>query len=137
MIEPTSPDHAVAMAAIHEAAFPQAPWDATTFAVLLSQPGVFGFADAQGGMILARIAADEAEILTIGVTARRLGLGRGLLAAAIAAARAKGAAAMFLEVARGNEPARALYAAAGFAEVGARPGYYADGADAVVLRLDL
>jgi ribosomal protein S18 acetylase RimI-like enzyme len=48
-----------------------------------------------------------------------------------------GAVAMFLEVAAGNFPARGLYEAAGFAKAGVRPGYYADGGDAVVLRLGL
>jgi ribosomal-protein-alanine N-acetyltransferase len=56
---------------------------------------------------------------------------------ALAAARARGAAAMFLEVAAGNTPALALYAREGFAEVGRRRRYYADGADALVLRRDL
>jgi ribosomal-protein-alanine N-acetyltransferase len=42
-----------------------------------------------------------------------------------------------LEVSANNEAARALYARAGFVEVGRRPRYYASGADALVLRLDL
>jgi ribosomal-protein-alanine N-acetyltransferase len=49
----------------------------------------------------------------------------------------RGAAAMFLEVSDRNLPARALYAAAGFAEVGRRRRYYADGSDALVLRRGL
>jgi ribosomal-protein-alanine N-acetyltransferase len=44
---------------------------------------------------------------------------------------------MFLEVAEANAAARALYAAAGFAEVGRRRRYYADGGDALVLRRGL
>ncbi|MEN0075727.1 MAG: ribosomal-protein-alanine acetyltransferase, partial [Paracraurococcus sp.] len=60
-----------------------------------------------------------------------------LLAAALAGAAAPGAAAMFLEVAAGNAPAQALYAGQGFAEVGRRRRYYADGSDALVLRRDL
>ena len=36
-----------------------------------------------------------------------------------------------LEVRDGNTAARALYATAGFAPVGRRPRYYADGEDAV------
>jgi len=131
------PHHAAVFAAIHAAAFADEPWDAESFAVLLGQPGVFGLLDERGGMILCRVVADEAEILTIGVTARRRGLGRALLAAGIEHARAMGAVAMFLEVAAGNLAARGLYAAAGFAEVGVRRGYYADGGDAVVLRLGL
>jgi ribosomal-protein-alanine N-acetyltransferase len=105
--------------------------------VLLGQPGVSGFIDTGGGLLLLRVAADEAEILTIGVTARRRGIGRRLLAQAIASARAAGATAMFLEVAADNKAANALYAGAGFIQVGERRGYYPDGGDALVLRLDI
>jgi ribosomal-protein-alanine N-acetyltransferase len=89
--------------------------------------------------LLARVAADEAEILTIGVApeARRLGVGRGLLAAAMRRAASAGAAAMFLEVASTNTPARALYENAGFVRVGRRARYYPNGGDALVLRADL
>jgi ribosomal-protein-alanine N-acetyltransferase len=85
--------------------------------------------------LLLRVAADEAEILTIGVTARRLGVGRALLVAGVEKVRALGAAKMFLEVAADNAAARGFYAQAGFVEVGRRPNYYANGADALVLRL--
>ena len=44
---------------------------------------------------------------------------------------------MFLEVATGNAAALALYARAGFVEVGRRRRYYADLADALVLRARL
>jgi ribosomal-protein-alanine N-acetyltransferase len=40
---------------------------------------------------------------------------------------------MFLEVAADNTAARALYAAAGYQQVGQRRGYYAGGIDALVL----
>lgn len=125
--------HAEAMAAIHDAAFPQAPWPADSFAVLLGQPGVFGFIDERGGVLLLRVAADEAEILTIGVTMRRKGIGRALMLAAMAQARAAGALAMHLEVAAANEAARGLYAALDFSAAGTRRAYYADGGDAVIL----
>jgi ribosomal-protein-alanine N-acetyltransferase len=134
---PALPIHAAAMAAVHAEVFPEAPWPADHFAVLLGQPGVSGFIDTGGGLLLLRVAADEAEILTIGVTARRRGIGRRLLAQAIASARAAGATAMFLEVAADNKAANALYAGAGFVQVGERRGYYPDGGDALVLRLDI
>jgi ribosomal-protein-alanine N-acetyltransferase len=44
---------------------------------------------------------------------------------------------MFLEVAADNKAANALYAGAGFVQVGERRGYYPDGGDALVLRLDI
>jgi ribosomal-protein-alanine N-acetyltransferase len=50
---------------------------------------------------------------------------------------ALGVGRIFLEVEEGNRPALRLYARAGFTEVGRRPGYYAGGAAALVLRRDL
>ncbi|MEM6487878.1 MAG: GNAT family N-acetyltransferase [Pseudomonadota bacterium] len=95
------------------------------------------------GLLIMQMAADQAEILTVGVrpAARRRGLGRDLLQAAEALARTRRMAAMFLEVAVDNAPARALYAAAGWETVGGRRAYYlrSDGArvDALVLRRTL
>jgi ribosomal-protein-alanine N-acetyltransferase len=42
-----------------------------------------------------------------------------------------------LEVATGNTAAQALYARAGFTDVGLRRRYYADGSDALVMRVNL
>lgn len=83
-----------------------------------------------------RVLADEAEILTVGVvpTARRQGLARQLVAALLDAARAGGAAQIYLEVRVDNAAARALYLTEGFAEIGVRRGYYDHGRiDAVVM----
>jgi ribosomal-protein-alanine N-acetyltransferase len=90
-------------------------------------------------MILIRVAADEAEILTLAVApeARRTGLGRALLDAACEAARAAGAVRLFLEVSATNQAARALYDAAGFQQIGRRRRYYADGSDALTMSLTL
>jgi ribosomal-protein-alanine N-acetyltransferase len=134
------PAHAAAMAAIHGAAFPPGQrWGADAMALELELPGVFALLDPRGGIVMARIAADEAEILTLAVQpeARRCGIGRALLEAAAALAAEHGAASLFLEVALRNAAARALYGAAGFVEVGARRRYYADGDDALVMRRDL
>ena len=128
------------LAALHAASFPD-PWDAAAIAALLATPGTFAFSDPEG-FVLARIAGDEAEILTLAVAprARGRGLGRALLQAAIARARQLGAVAMFLEVGVDNPAALALYSGLGFARVGARKAYYAAGhgsGDALVLRLPL
>jgi [ribosomal protein S18]-alanine N-acetyltransferase len=128
--------HAAAMATIHASAFPPgARWGEEAFAAQLGLPGVFGLIDPEGGIVLARVVAEEAEVLTLAVAAavQRRGLGRGLLAAAMAEARGAGARRILLEVSAKNEAARALYAGAGFGEVGRRPRYYADGSDALVL----
>jgi ribosomal-protein-alanine N-acetyltransferase len=131
---------APALAVLHAAAFPpEEAWGPDAIRLMLEMPGAFGLHLPGQGFILARVAAEEAEILTFAVApaARRGGHGGALLAAAMAGALARGAGAMFLEVSERNAAARALYAAAGFAEVGRRRRYYADGADALVLRRSL
>jgi ribosomal-protein-alanine N-acetyltransferase len=125
------------MAAIHAAAFPDDPWAPESFATLLGQPGVTGFIDPRGGILLLRVAADEAEILTIGVTARRRGLGTALMRAAIDKAKTLGASALHLEAAAGNLATLEFYKSLGFAATGRRPRYYANGDDAVTLSLPL
>jgi ribosomal-protein-alanine N-acetyltransferase len=129
--------HAAALAEIHAAAFPpRERWGADAMALQLALPGVIALLDPRGAMIMARIAADEAEILTLAVhpDARRQGIARTLLAEAANLVAAHGAKALFLEVALRNTAARALYTEAGFLEVGRRRRYYADGDDALVMR---
>jgi ribosomal-protein-alanine N-acetyltransferase len=128
------------MAAIHAAAFPpKETWGRDVFSLQLDLPGVFGLLHPAGGMILARVAADEAEILTIAVTpeARRGGIGASLLSAAMSRAATMGAITVFLEVSVVNTAAFALYAKAGFTMVGKRRHYYADNTDALVMRCDV
>lgn len=87
-----------------------------------------------------RVVADEAEILTVGVipAARRQGIARRLIAALLDAAKARGAAVVFLEVRVDNPGARALYESLGFDEIGVRRGYYDAGrVDAVTMRKDV
>jgi ribosomal-protein-alanine N-acetyltransferase len=128
------------MADIHRAAFPRAEaWSRDVMILQLDLPTTFGFVHPAGGMILARAAADESEILTVAVyaTLRRHGLASALLRAAMARAAELGSVSMFLEVAVTNHPARALYEAHGFTETGLRRRYYADGTDALILRSTL
>ncbi len=139
-VEAAHASQAEALSAIHRAAFPpREVWGGDAIALQLVMPGTFGLVEVRGGMLLARVAADEAEVLTLAVlpALRRQGLGRALLQAAMAEARRRGAAAMTLEVAVDNVPARDLYQRAGFTQVGRRRRYYASGADALVLRAAL
>lgn len=122
-------------------------WTRQDIAGLLASPGTTGFlVEAKAGDIgvaIARIAADEAELLTVAVSPRhrRQGAGRRLLAAVIEWAGWAGARTLFLEVGFDNPAARRLYQSLGFAEVGRRAAYYArvEGppADAIVMRLTL
>lgn len=122
-------------------------WTRQDIAELVASPGVSGvFLLSNGkeiGFALWRVAADEAELLTIAIDAghRRRGAGRALLEAVIDRARASGAAALFLEVGADNPAACSLYEQKDFHTVGRRGGYYRRGdrgaADALVMRLEL
>lgn len=130
------PGAATVLAALHARSFPaEERWTASAFAGLLALPGCGGLLDPTGGFVLGRVAADEAEILTLAVLPerRRRGLGRALLAGWQAEAVRRGASRLFLEVAADNVAAQALYAACQFTEVGRRRRYYPGGGDALVL----
>jgi ribosomal-protein-alanine N-acetyltransferase len=136
MIQRAGAAHPAILAAIHATAFPpNEAWDTAMMAAQLTMPGVFAFVADASGMIIARRAADEAEILTLAVTPteRRRGTAQALVEAAANEARAHGALRMFLEVSVVNVAARALYRSSGFSQVGRRRRYYADGSDALVL----
>ncbi|SOC44167.1 ribosomal-protein-alanine N-acetyltransferase [Rhizobium subbaraonis] len=137
------------LAGLHKARFARA-WSDGEFHALLSQETVFGFVAWQmnasgrpaGGFVLARAAAGEAEILTIGVDTRfeRTGLGWRLMQAALREARMRGADEIFLEVDQGNLAALRLYEKLGFAKVGERKAYYetvGGRSTALVMRRDL
>jgi len=132
--------HGMVMAAIHDAAFPEAErWGVDVLARQTELPGVFGLILDTDGFVLARVAADEAEILTLAVlpACQRRGVATALLDEAHRRAAAMGAKAMLLEVAERNQAARGLYAALGYVPVGIRRRYYPDGSDALVLRVGL
>lgn len=135
------------VAALQQACFPEDPWDEASVATLTAPPAGFAVIaldvqDQPVGFVMARVAAEDAEILAIGVLppARRGGVGRLLVEAAVAKSRDLGATALFLEVAEDNQAAWTLYKACGFFSVGRRPGYYKrpDGrVAALVLRRNL
>lgn len=144
-LEPATPEAAALLARLHATAF-DAPWSEAAVREVLQGPGAFGLIAADAaplGMILARVVAGEAEILTVAVppASRRLGVGRALVAATVALVRQVGAEDLFLEVAVDNTAAIGLYEAQGFSRAGVRKGYYDRGgepaADALVMRLDL
>ncbi|MGF7159025.1 ribosomal-protein-alanine N-acetyltransferase [Rhodoligotrophos appendicifer] len=131
------------LAAIHAACFEDG-WSRAEIAKLLAMPGSYCLMAMQQeealGLAILRHAADEAEILSIGVVpeARQRGLGRGMIEAALAIAARSAIKMMFIEVDATNEPALALYRGMGFTECGRRRGYYryADGShhDALNMR---
>lgn len=133
------------LAALHARCFAQA-WDAASFARLMDRRGAIGLLAGETlpvSFILAQVAADECEILSLGTApeARRRSFARALILAAAEEAQPLGAGAMFLEVAEDNAAARALYGGLGFTVLGRRPAYYRGGdgraADAISLRAPL
>lgn len=135
-----------ALADLHAKCFDET-WSRDVIARVLGMAGAYGLLARLGaqptGFAVCRVAADECEILSIGVAPghRCKGIGRRLVDAALEQAEARGAAALYLEVAEDNLAARALYAAAEFAVVSQRPGYYRRSgsapAAAIVLRRDI
>lgn len=125
------PERAAEIAVLHAQLF-AAPWDGASVKAMLDHPASTAFVALVGlprvpvGFVLGQLAADEAEILSIGVAKewQRKGLGRRLvegLARAVARAEAK---RLFLEVGADDAAALALYRALAFKEVGRRKGYY-------------
>ena len=122
-------------------------WDSKSFVDLLSMPGARAWILSEDageysgpcGLALARFAAGEGEIITIGVLpgVRRRGFARKMLSEIVKCANSQ-KADLFLEVAADNKAAHRLYMDHGFTETGTRKGYYLrrDGskADALVLR---
>jgi ribosomal-protein-alanine N-acetyltransferase len=139
------------LAQIHAASFPH-DWSVDELASLVSEPHVICLvakrANALGtrspmGFLLLRLAADEAEVLTIAVDPRRRGRGYGaaLMTAGVDRLIRRGIVALFLEVDVANLSAVQLYRRLGFIQVGERNGYYrngtAEGSMALIMRLDL
>jgi len=120
------------------------PWSEGQLRRELSSPyATVTCAEGEGarvdGFIVYWVIHDEMHILDV-VTApeaRRRGLGRALMADAMADAAARGAVRALLEVRRSNAPAIALYRGLGFLHDTVRRGYYQDGEDAVLMSLVL
>lgn len=133
------PTEAAALARLHDAIFPGAGWDEQFWRAAIAGPrdflAVIGPEDSALALCLARAAADEAEILTMGVTpdARGQGLGHAVLTATLQALKAAEIRHLFLDVREDNGAARQLYHREKFRDVGRRDGYYADGCAAILM----
>jgi ribosomal-protein-alanine N-acetyltransferase len=144
--EPTVSDarqqDAAAIAALHAASFRRG-WGEDGLRRLLLDRSVVAHRVTVGqlfvGFILSRLAAGEAEILSIALAPnwRGRGYAHPLLDFHIRRLAGLGVRAIFLEVDEHNAPATGLYRNAGFYEVGRRQRYYDSGATALVLRRDL
>lgn len=145
-VEPATLRDAPALARLHKASFHRG-WDVGEFEQLLSERSVLAHRLRIGrtvaGFILARMAADEAEILSVAIAPnlRGRGLSGPLVRTHLGYLAGTGIRTVFLEVEENNRPARALYARVGFATVGRRERYYKDDSgaqlNAIVMRRDL
>ncbi len=104
-------------------------WTAPQCAGLMPMPGVWLTLARDGGEVvgfaLARVVADEAELLLLAVERgrQRHGIGQMLLDRFTAIAASRGAERLHLEVRDGNHAVK-LYSRSGFTEVGRRKNYY-------------
>lgn len=122
-------------------------WSAEDIAAMLQVDGTLMLvvrADRMlAGYLICRVAADEAEVLSIAVSAshRRRGVGCVMIADLEHRLGRGDCRAMFLEVDATNVAAVAFYTSCGFSQVGTRPSYYrgADGLrrDALILRRNI
>lgn len=147
-LEALESHHAPTVSRLHGGSFARG-WDAPEVARMLADPSILADGVFTGGarqpcaFVISRIAADEAEILSICVASEQRGRGLGamLLRRHLEHLMRRGVARLFLEVDEGNGAALALYRRFGFRQVGERPGYYPrpDGsrAMALILRRDL
>jgi ribosomal-protein-alanine N-acetyltransferase len=146
VVEPATRHDLAALAQLHAASFHRG-WGEGEFDAILREPNTLVHRLRRGskviGFAVSRMAADEAEILSIAVTARERGRGlsRGLLATHLGHLAGRGVRTVFLEVEENNQPATRLYAKAGFAVVGRRERYYREAGgeerNALVMRRDL
>jgi ribosomal-protein-alanine N-acetyltransferase len=145
-IEPATLRDAPRLAQLHGASFHRG-WGEGEFEQMLRERNTLVHRLRQGrnviGFAVSRIAADEAEILSIAVDARHRGRGlsRNLLLTHLGHLAGRGVRTVFLEVEENNQPARRLYDRAGFSVAGRRERYYKQASgeqlNAVLMRRDL
>ena len=145
LVEPAGARDAARLAQLHGASFHRG-WGEGEFETMLTERNTLVHRLRQGrkviGFAVSRMAADEAEILSIAIDAdqRGRGLSRNLLLTHLGHLAGRGVRTIFLEVEENNQPARRLYERAGFDVVGRRERYYRQDGEqlnALIMRRDL
>lgn len=139
-IRRASPADACEIAA-REAEIFSDPWSERDILSTISTEGSMCYTALSGGRVIAyligRQIPPEGEIYRIATLPehRKRGVAYRLLDYAVKCERGRGLEALFLEVREQNAPARALYTAYGFKEIGMRKNYYKDPIDNAVIML--
>lgn len=146
VVEPVSLRDAPRLAQLHGASFHRG-WGEGEFESMMAERNTLLHRLRQGrqviGFAVSRMAADEAEILSIAIdeNQRGRGLSRNLLMTHLGHLAGRGVRKIFLEVEENNRPARRLYEWAGFGVVGRRERYYqqpgGEQLNALLMRRDL
>ena len=146
LVEPATQRDAARLGQLHGASFHRG-WGEGEFETMMTERNTLVHRLRQGrkiiGFAVSRLAADEAEILSIAVAVdhRGRGLSRHLLLTHLGHLAGRGVRTVFLEVEENNQPAQRLYQRAGFAVAGRRERYYREAngeqLNAVLMRRDL
>lgn len=133
----------MAISVMEREIFPTTAWTYQMLADAFQSGKFYGICCEQDGEIIGyggvTLGYDDAEIDNIGVSEfyRGEGIGRVILGMLVKFVKEKGKKKLYLEVRVSNTPAWLLYLRAGFKGVYARPRYYPDGEDAVVMVKEL
>jgi ribosomal-protein-alanine N-acetyltransferase len=146
LVEPATLRDAPKLAQLHGASFHRG-WGEAEFEGMLTERNTLLHRLRLGrtvvGFAVSRMAADEAEILSIAIAPghRGRGLSRHLLLTHLGHLAGRGVRTVFLEVEENNQPARRLYERAGFGVAGRRERYYrqpgGEQLNALLMRRDL
>ena len=117
------------------------PWQEKDIFSYVTMSGGICYSAVSDGRVIAyvigRMIAPEGEIYRIATHPdhRGRGVGYRLLSYALKTERGRGLETTFLEVRSKNEPAKALYRAYGFKEIGVRRGYYKNPDDDAIIMI--
>jgi len=132
---------------IELSSFPFDAYDELTFIQLYESCGdLFLVAEHEGGIVGYSVTCVEWEngvpvghvhSIAVDPAFRRRGVGRALMEETFRRLRSLGVSEVRLEVSVSNEAGLRFWRSLGFEPVGVEKGYYADGSDALVMRMRL
>lgn len=135
-VRPASAEDLDGVAAVGRRAF-AAAWSREALGAELGRADSIFLVAPGAGYALARVVESDCRLLDLAVAEDGRGVGRALLDALRAAAKARGCAKVSFEASAANARALDFYAKAGARVVGRRPKFYYDGSDAVLLDIEL